>query len=332
MSFSSGFRRALAPLVPLYRTGLARRERRLADGREPVRKLSFPVISIGNLSTGGAGKTPLTIALARTLKARGVQVDVLSRGYGRSGRAVGRVRLDGAAAEFGDEPLLIAREAEVPVYVSPQRFDAGVLAESELGSGKRGLHLLDDGFQHRQLAREIDIVLLNRQDWQDGLLPAGNLREERSALRRASVIALPSSDPELEIELRSWGWAGPVWKLRRRMEIPALRGPVVAFCGIARPEQFFEGLEAAGVQIARRLSFGDHHRYTPRDLHRLSRAAQVAGAGTLMTTEKDEVRLGALRPWLPLSTVGLRTEIEDEPGVVAWLMARIAGGVAAQTL
>ena len=124
-------RRLLFPLIPLYRLALAFRELRLLVGLEPVRRLRFPVVSIGNLSTGGAGKTPLTIALAKALKRRGLRVDVLSRGYGRQSLLAARVQPGGSAEEFGDEPLLIAREAKIPVYVAPRRYEAGLLAEAD---------------------------------------------------------------------------------------------------------------------------------------------------------------------------------------------------------
>ena len=124
-------RRLLFPLIPLYRLALAWRSWRLRSGLEPVRRLRFTVISIGNLSTGGAGKTPLTVALAKALTRRGLRVDVLSRGYGRQCQLAARVNPSGTAEEFGDEPLLIAREAGVPGYVAPQRYNAGLLAEAE---------------------------------------------------------------------------------------------------------------------------------------------------------------------------------------------------------
>lgn len=310
----------LTPLTPLYRLGLAWRAWRLASGREPVRRLSLPVISIGNLSTGGAGKTPLAIALAQALTRRGVRVDVLSRGYGRRDKGPARVRPDGAAEEFGDEPLLIARAAGVPVYVAAQRYQAGLLAEMD---AQAGVHLLDDGFQHRQLHRDADILLLNRDDWHDRLLPAGNLREPLQAARRASAIAIPAGETELEQALRAWGWAGPIWRLRRRMDIPALAGPVLAFCGIARPEQFFWGLQESGLRVAARVAFRDHHRYTHRDVERLRAAAAECGNATLLTTEKDAVRLGPMAADLALQTVPLRVEMDDETGAVDWLLTRI---------
>ena len=126
---TSAARRLLLPLVPLYRLALALREVRLGSRLEPVRRLRFPVVSIGSLSAGGSGKTPLTIALAQALTRRGLRVDVLSRGYGRRSEAALRVDPNGAAEDFGDEPLLIAREAGVPVYVAPQRYRAGLMAE-----------------------------------------------------------------------------------------------------------------------------------------------------------------------------------------------------------
>jgi tetraacyldisaccharide 4'-kinase len=330
-------RSVLAPLTPLYRMGLALRERRLRSGAEAVQRLRLPVISVGNLSTGGAGKTPLTIALAKGLAARGVPVDVLSRGYGRTEGKTVRVRADGSADEFGDEPLLIARQARVPVYVAPRRYDAGLLAESESPRGVAALHLLDDGFQHRQLHRDIDILLLSRADLRDRLLPAGNLREPLSALQRATVLAIPAEDEELARYLlkpvpvdrnsEEPRWIGPVWRLRRSMDVPKIAGPVLAFCGIARPEQFFTGLEAAGVRIAGRRAFRDHYRYTAADLERLATQAKAAGADALLTTEKDAVRLAGLQAPVPLLTAGLRTEIEDEAAALEWLMGRIAGRV-----
>ncbi len=317
----------LIPFVPLYRLGLGLRERRLASGSEPVRRLGWPVVSIGNLSAGGAGKTPLAIALAKALAHRDVHVDVLSRGYGRKNPAPLRVRPDGAAETFGDEPLLIARETGAPVYVAPGRYEAGQLAERD-GTAKRfALHLLDDGFQHRQLYRDVDILLLSRRDWRDWLLPAGNLREPLHGAARADVIAISNNDLKFEAELRGWldkrGWHGPIWRLHRRMEVPILEGAAVAFCGIARPEQFFAGLEAAGVRLAVRIAFPDHHPYTPADLHRLKTALQSSGATILLTTEKDAVRLGPLAAGLPLQTVPLRTGIENESAAIDWLLARL---------
>ena len=163
-----------------------------------------------------------------------------------------------------------------------------------------GSHLLDDGFQHRQLHRDVDILLLNRADWRDSLLPAGNLREPLQAAtprHRASRFR-PTS--------RNWrrifapgvgralsGGCTAAWRF------PPVDGPVAAFCGIARPEQFFAGLEAAGLRVAARIAFPDHYRYTDADLKRLLGAARTAGAAALITTGERRVRLGSLAPAFP---------------------------------
>jgi tetraacyldisaccharide 4'-kinase len=331
----------LAPLVPLYRAGLAWRALRLRRGWEPVRRLQWPVVSIGNLSTGGSGKTPLAIALAKLLTARGVHVDVLSRGYGRQNRDVARVHSEGTAEQYGDEPLLIARQAGVPVYVASQRYDAGLRAERDAAAARPhesrrstipAVHILDDGFQHRQLARAIDILLLNRADWEDSLLPAGNLREARRAAERAHVLAIPAEDLQFESQLRAGGWLGPVWRLHRHMEVPQAAGQVFALCGIARPEQFFAGLTHAGLRVAARKSFRDHYDYTEEVVAWILKRARGVGASALVTTEKDEVRMGALAGLfpsdLPLCTARLQIEIENHDANMDWLVERLAAPAA----
>jgi tetraacyldisaccharide 4'-kinase len=312
--------------------GLAVRNLRIEKGWEPVHRLRFPVISVGNLSTGGSGKTPLVKELAKLLTEKGFQVDVLSRGYGRRSAQAARVDPNGIAEEFGDEPLLIARETGAPVFVARRRYEAGLLAEAASCEDRPSLvHLLDDGFQHRQLYRDVDVLLMNPEDWQGSLLPAGDLREPRNSTRRASVVAIPADKARIEAELRAWGWKGPLWRLRRRMEVTTVGGPVIAFCGIARPKQFFEGLEAAGLRPAAKMAFPDHHRYTAADLDRLLATARATGATALITTEKDSVRMGKLTavfpPALPLLTARLRVEIENADEAVRWLAARLSPGL-----
>jgi tetraacyldisaccharide 4'-kinase len=244
-AYSSRF--LLKGLVPLYEIGLALREVRLGTRFEPIKQLKLPVVSVGGISAGGAGKTPLVIALAKALTTRGVHVDVLTRGYGRKSHAAVRVDSTGSAEKFGDEPLVIALEANAPVFVAKQRYDAGILAERFVSTSQAlALHILDDGFQHRQLHRDVDIVLIDRRDWVDDLLPAGRLREPLTALHRANVIGVPADDEELAEKMMAMGWEGQLWRLRRRMKIPVIDGPVVAFCGIAHSDQFFEGLTKGG--------------------------------------------------------------------------------------
>jgi len=327
-------RQLLWPLVPAYRLALALHELQLRAGLKPVRRLRWPVVSVGSLSAGGAGKTPLVMALANALGVRRLQVDVLSRGYGRRRSGLPFLVDPGGTAEvFGDEPLEIARETLVPVYVAAKRYEAGLLAEeaiqrvSESVGQPVRVHLLDDGFQHRQLHRDVDIVLLSRADLNDHLLPAGNLREGLRAAARADVIAIPEDEPDVAERLQSHGCGAQVWRLRRRMDMPRIAGPVVAFCGIARPRQFFQGIAAAGVPLAESIAYADHHRYTPRDLDRLAAVAHRAGAAALLTTEKDRVRLGTmarnLPASLPLQAAQLRIEIAPEAVAIDWLVASI---------
>jgi tetraacyldisaccharide 4'-kinase len=316
-------RPVLLPLVPLYAAGSGLGSLCRSLGWPKIRALAHPVISIGNISTGGSGKTPFVIALARLLRAQGFYVDVLSRGYGRKNGPPIRVQLEGNAEEFGDEPLLIARAADVPVYVARQRYQAGRLAETEIKIEREPrVHILDDGFQHRQLYRDIDIVLLDREDWHDHLLPAGNLREEKGSLKRATVLAIPADDREFEKELRET-WNGPVWRLCRTMQVPPLQGPVVAFCGVARPGQFLAGLKSAGLSIAGEVIFSDHHRYSIKDVRRLIATADRTNAVALITTEKDQVRLGNIASvfpaTLPLKTASLEVQIEEQAAAIVWL-------------
>jgi tetraacyldisaccharide 4'-kinase len=304
----------LAPLELLY--GSLVRARNARFDRRPPQQLGWPVISIGNLSVGGAGKTPLVICLANLLQREGLHPDVLSRGYGRSSRTVERVDSAGSAVRFGDEPVLIARATGVPVYVGADRNQAGQLAERELRPA--GIHLLDDGFQHRQLARNLDLVVMHGTDLNQRLLPAGRLREPLSSLRRADVVVLRQEDGELESTLDAYvNSECRFWRVRRRL---ALKTPVeraVAFCAIARPREFFDGLIAAGAGIAERISFPDHYRYRAADIERLAKLGRRAGCDAFLMTAKDEVKLDpAMRSRLnavaPLSTAALTVELEDE--------------------
>jgi tetraacyldisaccharide 4'-kinase len=291
----------LLPLVPLYGAAQALDSIAYARGRRRVERLAWPVVSVGNLSVGGAGKTPFVIALARALKERGWVVDVLSRGYGRVSDAVEQVIADGVedpAARYGDEPWFIAQHAEVPVFVGRERAAAGRLAEQVLvdANGRRHVHVLDDGMQHRKLARDVEIVLLHRSDFETTLLPAGRLREPLSALERADFVVLREDDRDLAARARRWMRVdaevdGQMWTIRRELKVPALPGAAVAFCAIAHPEEFFEQLRTQGIAIAGAHAWRDHHRFANRDLTTLCDAAAKVGAKCFVTTEKDLVRL-----------------------------------------
>jgi tetraacyldisaccharide 4'-kinase len=315
--------RALLPLVPLYSTAVGAKNLAYARGWKRPRRLAGPVVSIGNLSVGGSGKTPLTIRLAELFEGQGIAVDVLSRGYGRSSAQVRRVDPAGSADDFGDEPLLIAQATGVPVYVGPSRFAAGCHAETD--SPIPRLHLLDDGFQHRRLARDVDIAVLHRSDFSDCLLPVGRLREPFSSLSRAQIVVLREEDRDLLPELRARGCQAQVWFASRSLAVPPVRR-AVAFCAIARPEEFFSGLRAAGVAVLATRSWRDHHRSTHTDIASLLELQRQHQTEAFLTTEKDLVRLPAqqrraLESTAPLQGVPLVVRLNDEPAAVAQILA-----------
>ncbi len=315
--------RLLLPLVPLYRAALAVKNRAYDRDTSRSQTLAWPVISVGNLSVGGSGKTPVVIRLVELLREEGVAADVLSRGYKRTTRKTERVFAEGSAARYGDEPLLIARKTGARVYVGLSRYEAGRLAELE--NPRHGLHLLDDGFQHRQLARSLDIVVLHAQDFREWLLPAGRLREPLSALRRAGVLVLRAEDRALIPELRRRNLRQPIWLMRRELDAPAC-GRAVAFCGIARPEEFFDSLVAKGVPVAARAAFADHHAWTDADIDRLLDLQREHAGAAFVTTEKDAIRLtpaqrARLQAAAPLHTAPLRVRFEDESAVRTTLRA-----------
>jgi tetraacyldisaccharide 4'-kinase len=311
----------LAPFVPLYAAAIGVKNLAYDRGWLQPKQLQWPAISVGNLSVGGSGKTPLVIRLAQLLAHQGLHVDVLSRGYGRNAKTIDRVDPEGSSAQFGDEPILIARTAGVPVYVAVNRYDAGIRAEREFAS-PGGIHLLDDGFQHRKLARAADIVVLHRTDFDEGLLPSGQLREPLSALHRASAIVLRAEDRQLESELRRRGVRCPLWIQHRRLVV-APTSRYVAFCGIARPDEFFSALRSARVEVAATLTYRDHHAYSDADIEQLIQRADNALA--FVTTEKDAVRLSSqqrakLASIAPLLVARLELSLEDEAAVTGQLM------------
>jgi tetraacyldisaccharide 4'-kinase len=309
----------LAPLELVY--GSLVRARNARFDRMAVQRLRWPVVSVGNLSVGGAGKTPVVICLARLLERAGIHPDVLSRGYGRSRKTAERVDAEGSADRFGDEPLLIARATALPVYVGASRYEAGLLAERELPVEGKHIHLLDDGFQHRQLARDVDLVVMHPSDLRERLLPAGRLREPLSGLGRADVIVLRQEDKELESALRAYTRKECLfWRVRRTVSLETPSKRAVAFCAIARPGEFFAALAEAGVEMVERISFRDHHRYTAADIERLAKLGQRHGCDAFVITGKDEVKLDAamqqrLNAVAPLRTAALTVELEDESAV-----------------
>lgn len=276
------------PLSALYGLATATRNGLYDRGTLRARRLSRPVISVGNISAGGAGKTPFVILLGELLSQRGITFDVLSRGYGRETHGVLAVDPNGSPEQFGDEPLLIARNTRLncPVIVGESRYEAGLFAEKNYSAS---LHILDDGFQHRSLHRDFDIVLLPPGDLHDRLLPTGRLREPPSSLRRADAIVLTG-----ELDISKLPAEKSIWQVCRSLTIPtdiSLQKPVV-FCGIARPRNFVEQLKNAGINPVAEKFFPDHHRYTDRDIRELLELRDRNSAGSFLATQKDAVNLG----------------------------------------
>ena len=308
------------PLSGLFGAGVALRNALFDRGILRSRQLNKPVISVGNLSMGGSGKTPFVIALGELLAQHGVRYDVLSRGYHRKTRGLQVVELNGTPADFGDEPLLIARRLKIPVIVGESRYQAGRLAEEKFDSQ---LHILDDGFQHRSLKRDFDIVLLTAEDLSDRLLPSGRLREPLSSLKRADAVVLPR---EISTD-NPWLAGKRVWRMGRELVLPAIPQNLIAFCGIARPRQFFAHLHCAGVSPVAEVVFRDHHAYTRRDIDRLQNMRRESGATAFVTTEKDAINLGAFLAALqPVTVAALRVTLDNPADLVDTILARIAEG------
>jgi tetraacyldisaccharide 4'-kinase len=274
------------------------------------RKLQGSVISVGNVSAGGSGKTPFVILLGELLRARAISFNVLSRGYGRKTRGVLLVDPGGQPQDFGDEPLLIARRLQVPVIVGKDRYEAGRFAESRFGPQ---IHLLDDAFQHRRLTRDFDIVLVTPEDARDRLLPAGRLREPLRCLERADAVVLASGASAESFPLQG----KMVWRVRRGIVAQNIPARPVVFCGIARPQNFLLQLRTAGIDPIAEAFFRDHHAYTDNDVRDLLQLRQRSDAGGFVTTEKDAVNLGGyLAALVPLAVVPVKMELVDAANAV----------------
>jgi tetraacyldisaccharide 4'-kinase len=334
-------------LLDLLYSGVARWRRRAMERRpEARRRLERPVISIGNLSVGGTGKTPVVGAVARWLVERGERPAILSRGYRRLDPLPGVVVVsDGLAvratlARAGDEPLMLAREVpEAVVCVAEDRYLAGVLAERRLGAT---VHVLDDGFQHLGLARDLDVLVTTSGEIPTGhVLPRGRLREPADAAARAHVlVVMDATAGAASAEAWTLGIGEACGGLRRvgeprRVSGGELRegedrggdaGPsanhplpgsrVLLVAGIANPQRFADDVRAAGWAVVGDQWFADHHPFSTANVDRIAGRAAETGAEAVFTTEKDAVRFEALGVMpFPLYSVPLTVEF-DPPTVL----------------
>lgn len=301
-------------------------------GALPVRRLRGVVVSIGNLTVGGTGKTPLVFTLAQKLHDRGKKVGILSRGY--KGHAKTDENLAGErppSVILSDETWLMQRELEgkVTLGVGANRYAHGRALEA------KGIEwfLLDDGFQHRRLYRDVDIVLLDATNpfGNRRLLPSGALREPVSSLERADIIVITRSEksPALEAIVRHYAPAVPVFYAQTQLKeiVPAEEclapgGPsewlgqrVFVFCGIGNPDAFLQDARSWGMEVAGSRVFPDHHRYSQEDVQAIENSAIQAGAQILLCTDKDTYNLQGTRfQRLPLYVARVQMRIADEPG------------------
>ncbi len=316
-----------------YRAGLVARRHLYGLGLLRTGRLPCPVVSIGNLTLGGSGKTPMVELAVRTLVALGAAPAVVSRGYRRDTRGVQVVAdRDGvrlAARAAGDEPVLLAeRLSRIPVVVGENRYEAARVAVDRF---QATVIVLDDGFQNRTIEKDLEVLVVNgRAPWGTRrIFPRGTLREPLSAVKRAHLIVITNpptvADAEaIELTLRQYRATAPVLSAvyqpieARRIDDPAPQPPtvlagrrLVAFAGLGSPRGFPETLAGAGVAVADFVTFPDHHWYETGDLDRLAARARAVGAEGLVTTEKDWVRLRDLPPpGAPLWVLAVKMSLE----------------------
>ena len=327
------------PLSPLYSCLMANRSRLYRNGFFRQEKLAVPVISVGNLVLGGTGKTPLVLYIAEFLRAKNKKPAILSRGY--KGTASGTINVvsDGKtilldAGSAGDEPRLLAEKLPgTPIIIGKKRSVTGRFA---LDSFDIDHLILDDGFQHLAIKRDLDLVLFNAEKLLGNgrVLPGGELREPLSALTRADAFILTGSVASQNAKVKEFlGLLNsmfpdkPVFSGSYMIEESMIRisagkvdslgladgrkMPLYGFCGIARPASFYNTLQKAGLQIAGFQTFRDHHIYSAEDITELCRNGKTAGARALVTTEKDLVKVRDLFPQdFPLLTLPVRLLME----------------------
>jgi tetraacyldisaccharide 4'-kinase len=304
------------------------------------KRLSRPVVSVGNLRVGGSGKTPAVEYIARLLIARGKRPAILSRGYARRDVSPGvtvvsdATRVVATLDQAGDEPLMLARRLPgVPVLVGSERFLCGQLAEREFGTN---VHILDDGFQHVQLERDVDLLLASEGDLNDHVLPAGWLREPLANAARADAVLVTVGYPAAAERVGRALNVGRCFAVTRSLGPPRMiatgdsvvvpsNDPVFAVAGIAKPERFFSDLASAGWRVAGQLAFRDHYRFDAHDVDRIREQAAAVRASIVLTTEKDATRLAVcdLRH-VPVAAVPLDIAVDPPEQFESWLLGRLS--------
>ncbi|MBI3403025.1 MAG: tetraacyldisaccharide 4'-kinase [Acidobacteria bacterium] len=334
-------------LSAVYGAVAARRRRWYAADLWRQRRLARPVVSVGNLRVGGSGKTPMVEYIARVLLAHGERPAILTRGYARRDASDGvTVVSDGAAVRAdlptaGDEPLMLARTLPgVAVLVGADRYLSGCLAERRFGAT---VHILDDGFQHLELARDVDLLLASEEDLEDRPMPAGRLREGLAAAAAADAALVNAGYDAAAARIGRALGVPTVFRMTRAIGAPRMvagaRDSVVVppgarvfvVTGIARPDRFVTDITSAGWDLAGVMEFRDHHRFGARDVARIRDAARAAASAIVLTTEKDAVRLAACELGdLPIAAVPLVIGVEPADAFATWLIARLSSATSHQ--
>ena len=322
----------LPPLSLLYGAVTRTRLSLYRRGTFQTTKLDRPVISIGNITTGGTGKTPLVEWVARTIASQGKKVCILTRGYGRKDPHLQVIVSDGygvlaSPAEAGDEPYLLATKltGQAAVISSADRIAAGHEAIKDFGTE---VFVLDDGFQHLRLARDLNVVTIDATNpWGGGsLLPFGRLREKPEGLSRADCVVITRCDQvgsvaALREEILRLAGERPIFNSRMQaVRVVGLKNPsetlappalVAGFCAVGNPNSFFQNVRQMGFEIALQKSFPDHHVYSQDEIDSLIRTVQDAGATSLITTAKDAVKLRMLSFPMPCYVLEIEISIEN---------------------
>jgi tetraacyldisaccharide 4'-kinase len=322
----------LPPLSILYGAVTRTRLSMYRRGTFQTTKLERPVISVGNITTGGTGKTPLVEWVARTLAANGKKVCILTRGYGRKHPHLQVIVSDGygvlaSPGEAGDEPYLLATNLKgiAAVISSADRIAAGQEAIKDFGSD---CFVLDDGFQHLRLARDLNIVTIDATNpWGGGsLLPYGRLREAPEGLSRADCVVLTRCDQVRDVDsiraeisrlsgnavvFHSEMRTSRVSPLKNGSEALTPPARVAAFCAVGNPRSFFEHVRRAGYDLALEKSFADHHVYSQDEIDAIVREAKALATPSLITTAKDAVKLRTLSFSIPCYVLEIEINIQD---------------------
>jgi tetraacyldisaccharide 4'-kinase len=327
----------LNPLAAVYGRVAALRRHWYARHPDRQQRLPRPVISVGNLVAGGSGKTPVAAALARLLLRAGERPAILSRGYGRRTSADDVVIVsDGRQVlvpvrDSGDEPQMLARMLpEVPIVVCARRHRAGLVAVSRFDVT---VMLLDDGFQHLELARDLDLIVVSPVDLEEQLLPSGRLRESLAASAAADAVVVPGSSEDtsrvaaaLQVS-RAFSVVSryaPFRPVNREAGVSIAPGSrALAVAGIARPQRFFDALEACDLRVVGDVRYADHHWFDAGDVSRIERTARDRSASLIVTTEKDAVRLTGMTLSMPWITLPQQVSLTPEAEFMAWMRRRL---------